>query len=161
MSPAKPDPHALVTGLANECNSWHALLGILREEEQALINGAADHLALLNSHKLQQLEQLSTLARTRRAQLLSLGRTPDHSGMESWLTQHGAPQDHECWQQLCEAEHMASVQNQRIGTLIDLRLAATRQALNVLTLCAAGQGSLYDQAGLAVNPRGGRSVTAA
>lgn len=161
MSPAKSDPPALLTGLAAECDSWHALLGILREEEQALIDGAAEHLALLNSHKLQQMEKLGTLARSRRAQLLSYGRTPDESGMNTWLAQYGAPQDQECWQQLCDAERMAALQNQRIGTLIDLRLAATRQALNVLTLCAAGHGSLYDQAGLAVAARSSRSVTAA
>ena len=38
----------------------------------------------------------------------------------------------------------------RIGILIDLRLTATRQALNVLIQSATQQGGLYDQAGHAV-----------
>ena len=48
----------------------------------------------------------------------------------------------------------------RIGKLIDMRLASTRQAINVLVHAATSQGGLYDQAGQAVAARTGKPLTA-
>ena len=64
------------------------------------------------------------------------------------------------WRQLCDMELQAQSMNQRIGTLIDLRLASTRQALNVLIHAATNQGGLYDQAGLSVGTGNGKRIIA-
>lgn len=163
MSPGKPSHGntALLARLKMENAAWQALLDVLREEEKALIAGDADRLALLNTAKLTQLQTVSDHARSRLADLQAAGHPPDHSGMAAWLAQLGQPEARACWQQLHQMEQDAQAANQRIGALIELRLASARQALNVLVHSATSQGGLYDQAGLAVAAHKGKPLTAA
>ena len=155
------DRPSLLAGLNLENAAWQALLQVLRDEEQALIDGAADQLAPLNASKLVQLEAVSDHARSRLANLRAAGCTPDHAGMDAWLAQAERPESQRAWQQLCEMEQDAQAINQRVGALIELRLSATRQALNVLVHSATGQSGLYDHAGLAVAAHKGKPLTAA
>ncbi|HUX30043.1 MAG TPA: flagellar protein FlgN [Thiobacillus sp.] len=163
MSPAKPSHGntALLARLKMENAAWQALLDVLQEEEKALIEGDADRLALLNTAKLTQLQTMSDHARSRLADLQAAGHPPDHAGMDAWLAQLGQPEARACWQQLHQMEQDAQAANQRIGTLIELRLTTTRQALNVLVHSATSQGGLYDQAGLAVAAHKGKPLAAA
>jgi len=162
MPPNEPSRSpALIAQLTAESAAWQALLNVLGEEEQALVDGEADRLAQLIASKLEQLQTLSNLAHARHDELLAAGHTADHAGMNAWLAQHGQPELRTRWQQLCEMEQEAQAMNQRIGSLIELRLTSTRQALNVLVHGAAGQGGLYDQAGLAVTAYKGKPLTAA
>jgi flagella synthesis protein FlgN len=163
MSPneSSPDNSALLAGLKLENTAWQALLQVMQEEEQALIDGDADRLALLNTAKLTQLQSVAEHAKNRHAALQAAGHTPDHPGMDAWLTQHGQSEHRTRWQQLCGMEREAQAMNQRIGALIDMRLSATRQALNVLIHAATNQGGLYDQAGQAVAAHKGKPLTAA
>jgi len=162
MSPSDPTRSpALIARLAVESAAWQALLKVLGEEERALVDGEADRLAPLNASKLAQLQTLGNLARTRRDELLAAGHTADHAGMNAWLAQHGQPEHDARWRHLCDLEQQAQAMNQRIGTLIEMRLASTRQALNVLIHAAAGQNGLYDQAGQSVAANTGKPLTAA
>ena len=158
--PASPDP-APLAGLAAESAAWQGLLDILRDEEQALIEGEADRLAPLNAAKLTQLQAASEHARKRHADLLAAGHAADRAGMDAWLARHGQPEQRARWQRLCALEQEVQAANQRIGSLIELRLSSTRQALNVLVHSATSQGGLYDHAGLAVAARKGTPLTAA
>lgn len=163
MSPSEcvlVDPTA-ITKLSVENAAWQALLNVMTQEEQALIEGEADQLPALNASKLAQLETLSNLVRVRNDSLIAEGLSPDHAGMDAWLTRYGQPEHHIRWQRLLNLEHEAQALNQRIGTLIDLRLGSTRQALNVLIHSATSQGGLYDQAGMSVAAQKGRPLTAA
>jgi flagella synthesis protein FlgN len=163
MSPSDSshDGPALLARLKAENAAWQALLDVMQEEEQALIEGDADRLALLNTAKLTQLQTVSDHARSRLADLQAAGHTPDPPGMDAWLARHGQPEARACWQQLHQMEQDAQAMNQRVGALIDLRLASTRQALNVLVHSATSKGGLYDQAGLAVAAHKGKPLTAA
>ena len=163
MSPDKPSHGntALLARLKAENAAWQALLDVLREEEKALIAGDADRLALLNTAKLTQLQTVSDHARSRLADLQATGHTPDHAGMDAWLAQLGQPEARTRWQQLRDMEQDAQAMNKRIGALIELRLASTRQALNVLVQSATSQGGLYDQAGQSVAAHKGKPLTAA
>lgn len=152
---------SMLSRLKLENAAWQALLQVLRDEEQALIDGAADRLAALNAGKLVQLEAVSNHARRRLADLRAAGHTPDHAGMDAWLAQEERPESRIPWQQLCEMEQDAQAINQRIGALIELRLSTTRQALNVLVHSATRQNGLYDHAGLAVAAHKGKPLTAA
>ena len=152
---------ALIARLTVESAAWQALLSVLGEEERALVDGEADRLAQLNASKLAQLQTLGNLARARHDELLAAGHTPDHAGMDAWMAEHGQPEHHIRWQQLCNMEQQAQAMNQRIGTLIDLRLASTRQALNVLIHAATNQNGLYDQAGQSVAAHNGKPLSAA
>lgn len=156
-----PSESSLSAGLKAETAAWQALLNVLAEEERALVDGEADRLAQLNASKLSQLQNLGKLASARQTDLLAAGCTADHAGMENWLAQHDDPQSRARWQDLCDMEGQARAMNERIGALIDLRLASTRQALNVLVHAATHQNGLYDQAGLAVAARTGKPLTAA
>ncbi len=158
---ASPDGSVLLARLKAENIAWQALLDVLQDEEQALIAGQADRVALLNTAKLAQLQCVSDHARGRHGELLAAGHTPNHAGMNAWLAQIGLPDLNTRWQRLCTMERDAQAMNQRIGSLIELRLAATRQALNVLVHSATHQGGLYDHAGLAVSAHKGKPLTAA
>jgi flagella synthesis protein FlgN len=157
---ATPDP-ALLTRLATECAAWQAMLNVMGEEEQALVNGEADHLARLTASKLAQLQTLSNLANTRNNALLEAGLSADQVGMNAWLSQHGQPEHRTQWQQLCQMEQDAQEMNLRIGKLIEMRLATTRKALNVLIHATTNKGGLYDQAGQSVTAHTGKPLTAA
>ncbi len=162
MSPSESSRSpALIAQLTAEGAAWQALLNVLGEEERALVDGEADRLAPLNAAKLAQLHTLGNLARARHDELLAAGHTPDHAGMNAWLAQHGQSEHDARWQQLCAMEQQAQAMNQRIGTLIDMRLSATRQALNVLIHAATSQNGLYDQAGQSVSASKGKPLTAA
>ena len=150
-----------VASLDVESAAWQALLNTLGDEERALIDGEAELLAQLNVSKLAQLQALGNLSRTRHAQLLAVGYTPDHTGMTAWLTQQGQTEYLIRWRQLCDMEQQAQSMNQRIGTLIDLRLSSTRQALKVLIQAATSQGGLYDQAGQSVGEGSGKRIITA
>jgi flagella synthesis protein FlgN len=157
---ATPDPN-LLTRLAVECAAWQAMLNVMGEEEQALVNGDADELARLSTSKLAQLHTLNNMANTRHNALLEAGLSADHVGMNTWLTQHGQPEHRSQWQQLCQMEQHAQDMNLRIGKLIEMRLANTRQALNVLIHATTTQGGMYDQAGQSVAAHTGKPLTAA
>lgn len=157
-SPLPPSPGA---ALAIEHAAWQTLLAALADEENALIAGEAERLAQLNAARLAHMHTLGTLARARRDALLAAGHSADPEGMTAWLLQHGQPAHHVQWQQLRDMEQQAQAANQRIGKLIAMRLAATRQALNVLVHAATRQGGLYDEAGQAVAARSGKPLTAA
>jgi len=159
--PHANDPSALLARLKQEGTAWQALLQTLRDEEQALIAGEADRLALLNPVKLTQLQTVNDHAQNRQADLRAAGHTPDPAGMGAWLARHKHPELLTRWQQLNAMEREAQALNQRIGALIDMRLTATRQALNVLIHSATRQGGLYDQEGLAVAAHKGKPLTAA
>lgn len=162
MSPSESSRSpALIAKLTAESAAWQALLNVLGEEERALVDGEADRLAQLNASKLTQLQTLGNLARARHDELLAAGHTPDHAGMSAWLAQHGQSEHRAHWRQLCDMEQQVQAMNQRIGTLIEMRLAATRQALNVLIHAATRQNGLYDQAGHSVAANKGKPLTAA
>lgn len=161
MSTRTSESPSLIAQLAAESAAWQALLNLLQQEEQALVEGNADLVAKLTPAKLTQLQTVGSHARIRHDALQAAGSSPDRAGMDAWVAQHGKPEHHARWQQLCLLEEQAQAMNQRIGALIEMRLSSTRQALNVLIHAATSQGGLYDQAGLSVAAHSGKPLTAA
>lgn len=156
-----PNPGDLARHLTAENAAWLALLDTLADEERALVNGDADALPTLNATKLERLHAASEHARARLALLRNAGFPPDADGMAAWLAQHGSPVSRGDWQSLRVLENEAQACNQRIGKLIDMRLAVTRQSINVLMHAATGKGGLYDPSGQAVAARASKPLTAA
>lgn len=159
MSPS--DPSSVVARLVAESAAWQEMLTALEQEEQALVDGEADLLPKLIANKMKHLQTLNNLARERHNDLLARGLSADPGGMNAWLAQQGKPELHAQWEKLQTLEQQAQALNQRIGVLIDMRLNATRQALNVLVQAATNKGGLYDQAGCSVASRNGKPLTAA
>ncbi|MDP3585440.1 MAG: flagellar protein FlgN [Thiobacillus sp.] len=160
MSPADP-AQTLLARLKLELAAWQALVDVMQEEEQALVDGDTDRLARISTAKLTQLQSVSDYAQIRHAGLQAAGLPFDHAGMTAWLGQVGQAEHSAQWQQLRALETTARALNQRIGALIELRLNSTRQALNVLLHSATSHGSLYDQEGLTVAAHKGKPLTAA
>lgn len=152
----------LLAQLDAELAAWQALSDTLTQEEEALVGGDADALAALGEAKLRQLQAVGDHARNRLTALQRAGHTADRAGMERWLARLGDAALGMRWQQLSQLEQQTQAINQRVGALIDMRLGATRQALNVLMHAAAGAGAgLYDNDGLAVTGLGGKPLSTA
>ena len=152
---------SLLSRLPAERSAWQALLKVLEQEEQALVEGEADLLPKLSAAKMSQLETLNTMVRARHHALTGAGLEADHAGMAAWLAAHGTPEHSAAWETLQAMEQQAQAMNQRIGVLIEMRLSSTRQALNVLVQAAKGHGGLYDQGGCSVRTHNGKPLTAA
>ena len=73
MSPDETVSQGLITQLSAEVAAWQALLNLMTEEEQVLVDGEADRLEPLNASKLAQLHTLNNLARARQDALLAAG----------------------------------------------------------------------------------------
>jgi flagellar biosynthesis/type III secretory pathway chaperone len=158
MSPVKNE---LAGRLAEENAAWTALIDTLAEEARALIRGDAEALAALNAVKLERLHAAGGFARERAESLRAAGFSPDAAGMAAWLAAHGSAAARTDWSRLQALEDEARASNARVGKLIEMRLSANRQALNVLMHAAAGQNGLYDPSGQAIAARGGAPLAAA
>jgi len=164
MSPNPGNPAPALnpaSRLTAENAAWMALLSILADEERALIAGDADQLTSLNAAKQERLHTISDLTRTRLDSLQAARYPADAVGMEAWLTRHGSAATRTDWHSLRALEEEARACNQRVGKLIEMHLAATRQSLNVLMHAATGKNGLYDQAGQTVAARASKPLTAA
>lgn len=155
------DPQTLLSRLKPELAIWQSLVEVMQDEEQALTDGDTDRLPQISAAKLTLLQSVNDFTQIRHAGLQAAGLPIDPAGMTVWLDQVGLPEHREQWQRLRTLESSAQALNQRIGALIELRLASTRQALNVLLHSATRHGSLYDQEGLAVAAHKGKPLTAA
>lgn len=156
-----PNPNNLASQLTAEQTAWAELIAALANEEQALIEGDADRLHPLEVIKLDCLRAVSDLAQARSALLQAAGYEPHATGMDAWLSQSGNTRLRTDWLGLQQLEREARACNQRIGLLIDMRLTATRQSLNVLMHAAGGKAGLYDPSGQAVAARSTKPLAAA
>ena len=156
QNPSEPGRH-----LTAENAAWAALAGTLADEERALVDGDAERLAALSPVKLERLHAASEFARQRLDALRNAGFAPDASGMDAWLAAHGNPHARADWNSLRALETEARACNARVGKLIEMRMTANRQALNVLMHAANGRNNLYDPTGQAVATRGGAPLTSA
>lgn len=155
-------PHAepaVQDRLDEEIGAWQALLDILREEEQALVSGDAERVARITPIKLTQVDAVGTLVRDRQRALSAAGQPADNTGMANLLGNDDAGKAR--WQRLGELEAAAQAANQRVGTLLDMRLGAARQALNVIVHAATRSNGLYDESGQAVAAHSGKPLSAA
>lgn len=142
-----------------EIDAWQALLGILDDEEQALIHGDSDRIARITPIKLAQVDAIGNHIQARQTALSAAGHPATAAGMAAWLGPD--PAQRARLHRLGELEAAAQAANQRVGTLLDMRLGAARQAMNVLVHAATRGNGLYDESGQAVAPRSGRPLNAA
>lgn len=155
-------PHADSTrqnALDAEIGAWQALLDILRDEEQALVRGDADRVAQITPIKLAQVDSIGSHIRARQTALAAAGHPASAAGMAAWIGKD--PAQGARLRQLGELEAATQAANQRVGALVDMRLGAARQAMNVLVHAATRGNGLYDESGQAVAPRSGKPLSAA
>jgi flagella synthesis protein FlgN len=142
-----------------EIDAWQALLDLLGDEEQALVSGNADRIAQITPIKLAQVDAVNTHVHARQTALSAAGHPATAAGLAAWIGED--PAQRARLRRLDELEAAARAANQRVGVLLEMRLGATRQALNVLVHAAAPGSGLYDESGQAVATRPGKSLSAA
>lgn len=134
----------LVKIVKEETVILRSFIGVLNEEQQALVAGALDRLVSLATEKSNTSIKLSQLAEQRNKTLAAAGLPLDRDGMENWLAQP-SPTSKEAladWKNLLSLAAEARGLNQSNGTLIATRLQHNQQALTVL-LSACNQAALY------------------
>lgn len=149
---------AFIQELAREHAAWLDLIDLLSEEEGALMRGDTVKLATLCEPKLLRLQEITHFIQARKAFLVAQNFQADHDGMAAWLARNGKDEAASLWNRLRECETRARKLHERIAILLDMRMAATRQALNVLFTAVTGQGGGYNHEGMVVIPSGGRAL---
>lgn len=152
---------SLLELLAHETKLVGEFIAKLTVEQEALKQGAMESLAAINTRKLELANLLNAAESERNTALVKSGFVGDRGGMLNWLAKH----DKESavareWKRLMELAAEARELNRLNGKLIDLRLQATNQALNALTL-APQRSTLYGPDGHATRSTGSRIIDAA
>ena len=152
---------ALATKLAQivkeESDALRSFVGILKEEQQALVAAELDRLVPLATEKSNLSLKLGQLTERRNQTLAAAALPSDREGMESWLsnptpvTKIALPD----WKTLLGLAAEARALNQANGSLIATRLQHNQQALTVL-LTACNQAALYGPDGQTKPSGGGR-----
>lgn len=109
-----------------------ALLELMHEEQQQLVEADIDALSLLTPRKNALLGQLSAMAGLRHRQLAATGFPASEAGMEAWLAQTGDEPARALWLGLLDQTRQAKEFNRVNGVLLNKHMAHTRAALNAL-----------------------------
>jgi flagellar biosynthesis protein FlgN len=131
-----------VDGLRDEQIALAAFTGMLRSEQDALVQGDADRLAQLATEKAGQIELLTHLGELRSRHLASQNLPGSAEGMLAWLSRNPgfAAAVRKLWQGLLAQAETARQLNQVNGVLIENRLQQNRLRLAVLRTAAASDG---------------------
>ena len=151
----------LKADLQAERATIEALVAILEQEREALVQGHTDRLTPVVTRKRELLLHTAHLGEQRNRMLEQSGMSADRSGMERWLQVHdqnGIAQAE--WRALITITKHAEELNRRNGIYIDASARANQQALQAL-LCACAAAGTYSSTGRAVNPLSSRSLASA
>jgi flagellar biosynthesis protein FlgN len=141
--------------LQQEIDTTEALVAMLKQEQEHLINADIEHLTALAEEKSKVVSQLSELAMARHRRLAEAGLPANEEGMQRWMKRlaPNAPAL-AAWSRLLELMSSAKELNRTNGILINSHLARNQTALNVLQRSAQG-GEFYGPNGQAsVKPAG-------
>jgi len=131
-------------------------IGLLQQEQRALVKADVTQLTTLSETKLKLAEQLQALSQARMQALADAGYSSDAEGMRRWLAGQPAGTA-QAWERLLEQARDAQRLNQSNGKLITTHLQHNQQALATL-INAANQAGMYGpdgqlQAGAAATTR--------
>ena len=131
-----------LAGLRDEQFALSALTGMLRSEQDALIQGDADRVAALAADKEERIKSLARLSEQRSNRLGAGGLKDGTQGMQVWIQDHPehASIVKKTWQQLLEGAEVARQINQCNGVLIENKLKQNRLRLAVLQTKGALDG---------------------
>lgn len=133
------DAAAFSAILKAEQNSLAAFVGLLEVEQEALIRGDADGLAVLTNEKANKIDLLDRLSTQRRHYLAVQNLTASAEGMAIWLSCNPgfSATVSKVWRELLTLSETAWQINQNIGILIESRLQQNRLKLATLQSAVA------------------------
>lgn len=123
-----PDPLEIIR---RECALLKEFIGILGEEEQALVAADTEALGTVTPRKTGLVAQLNQLAELRNQAMRSMGLAIDTAGLEAWRQQ--SAESERVVGELIGLASTARERNRINGQLIALHLQKTQEALQALT----------------------------
>lgn len=141
-SNAAPGAAAFAAGLQAEQDALGAFVSLLQQEQEVLIQGDAERLALFAPDKAARINLLTVLGEQRNRHLASQNLTRSAEGMMTWLRRHPgfAPSVSKIWKELMARAESARQINHSNGVLIDNRMQQNRLKLAVLQMTTASDG---------------------
>lgn len=119
--------------LGEEFEAGKALLQLLRQEQEALINADIEGLTKVTEEKNKAVVRMSELAQRRHRALAGAGFDASESGMENWLKSPAVnAATSQSWKELLTVVREAKELNRTNGMLIGQHVARNQAALNIL-----------------------------
>lgn len=134
--------------LEAESNTLRAFIEILKEEENALVEGKIEKIDFLASDKSRLIEELIKLDGHRNEYLQKQGLILEKNSINAWLTKQHSDQSEVkiLWDELLDLAKIAQQLNHSNGLVITTQLQHNQRAFSALH-CAAGNVSLYGPQG--------------
>mgnify|MGYP001332703559 FL=1 len=134
--------------LETEINTLRAFIEILKEEENALVEGRIEKVDLLASDKSRLIEELIKLDGHRNEYLQKQGLILEKNSINAWLTKQHSDQSEVkiLWDELLDLAKIAQQLSHSNGLVITTQLQHNQRAFSALH-CAAGNVSLYGPQG--------------
>ncbi len=131
-----------VAGLQDEQTALIAFTSLLQAEQEALVQGDADRLAVVAADKAAQLDLLTHLGEQRSRHLTAQNLNGNAEGMLTWLNRNPgfAAAVRKIWRELLAQAETARQINHSNGLLIESRLQQNRLKLVVLQTAATADG---------------------
>lgn len=130
-----PDHATFVASLRREVSAFSEFIELLGAEQECLVQAQIEPLSDISLRKTEKAEALSALARLRCAFLESHALESNAQGMRQWIASQNDAQAGELvglWEKLSAFAADAQRINRTNGTLINNRVAYTRDALSAL-----------------------------
>ena len=158
---AAPLSPSIASLLAEEVRTVEEFVGVLKQEEAALVTIDLDALLALVERKGKLSGDLNMLLERREAALKSGGMPPGRQGMAKWLAATDkSGQTAKLWARLLELAGQARSQNEINGKLIALHFQHNQRALTTL-MAAANHAMTYDANGIQHGGGSGRLLGSA
>lgn len=139
------------TTLTDEQQQIAALVALMKQEQQLLIDANADGLAEITPQKAQLVQKMAALATERHRALGAAGFAAAESGMEPWLAVSGDAAVRAKWDRLLELTREAKELNRVNGMLINKQMAHTQNVLTALRPpSASADAGVYGASGQTV-----------
>ncbi|WP_151636363.1 flagella synthesis protein FlgN [Noviherbaspirillum aerium] len=151
----KPESHPGIS-LNEEIAAGAALLQLLKQEQEHLIQADLEGLTAVTEDKAKIVARMTELALARHRSLGTAGYSADESGMQAWVK--SAPADAaRAWGDLLNLARDAKELNRSNGLLIGQHMARNQDALSVLQGNQRG-GTMYGPSGQTTSAGGNRTL---
>lgn len=154
---AQPSASPLLAALTAERSALEGFIGLLKREQDMLMENETEPLLELSEQKTREALELNKLSEARRALLRQHIPQLTVENIRSWLETH-SPQGLSIWKEVLGLAERARLLNDANGQVIQLKLRHNQQALTVLSN-AVNTANVYGPDGQPTfSPGSGRSL---
>jgi len=147
------DPAQYRAVLEQERDRVSEFLGLLQQEQSALVAGDHDELMSFTEQKAARILDLRRFSDARSRLLASHGLRADKDGMSAWIERHGDESIRRLWDEIKSLAAQVRATNEINGALVAARLKHNQAAIAALQSAAQNRSGVY-------GPDGGTRLTA-